>query len=134
MTRGLIARLALLAILAAARQTGAAACPSAPQSIIGAGMELIVAPGIEALNVRALPARDTGIVARLSAGMRLRAVGGRSCGGRYVWRRVELPNGARGWVAEGDWDGYYLIPADGRRIPTPFAWSCPPLRRCLARD
>jgi hypothetical protein len=133
MSRGLMVGLILMAIITAAGRAGAAGCPSAPESIIGAGMELIVAPGIGTLNVRALPARDTGVVGRVSAGMRLRAVGGRSCNGHYYWRRVELANGARGWVAEGDWDGYYLIPADGRRVPTPFAWSCPPQRRCLDR-
>jgi uncharacterized protein YgiM (DUF1202 family) len=133
MIRGLMAGLVGLALIAASSRAGAAACPSAPESIIGVGMEVIVAPGIGTLNVRALPARDTGVVGRLSAGMRLRVVGGRSCNGHYFWRRVEMANGMRGWVAEGDWDGYYLIPTDGRRIPTPFAWTCPPARRCIER-
>jgi SH3-like domain-containing protein len=133
MIRRLMTGLMGLAIIAAAGVSAAADCPSAPASIIGVEMEVIVAPGIGTLNVRALPARDTGVVSRVSAGVRLRAISEASCNGHYLWRRVELANGTRGWVAEGDWDGYYLIPADARRVPAPFSWTCPPARRCIER-
>jgi SH3-like domain-containing protein len=95
------------------------------------GAAAFVAPDVGTLNLRALPARETGVVARLYADTPLTVIGGRSCNGVYGWWRVETAGGARGWVAEGDWDGFYLIPArdtQTRRTPSPFAWSCESIR------
>jgi hypothetical protein len=51
---------------------------------------------------------------------------------------VELPNGVGGWLAEGSWNGYFVVPAraDGtpRRLVSPAQWSCGSrfdARRCL---
>lgn len=111
-------------------------CPLAPRSRLHIGDAAVVAPGIDVLNLRALPARSTGVQGRLYAGNALTIIGGASCNGGYTWWRVEAANGARGWVAEGTWEGYWVIPAaDAARPADPLAWSCGVgvgSRRCIA--
>ncbi|MDZ4763997.1 MAG: SH3 domain-containing protein [Chloroflexota bacterium] len=107
------------------------ACPTAPAPRLRIGMAVVVSPDVGTLNLRALPARDTGVVTRLYADTPLTVIGGRSCNGVYGWWRVETAGGQRGWVAEGDWDLYYLIPARDLitgHTPTPFEWSCESVR------
>ncbi len=77
------------------------------------------------LNVRALPAVGTRIRARITRGTRLIVLDGPSCNRALHWYRVELPNGQRGWVAEGVWSAYYLMLEGETRPPSPFDWSCP---------
>jgi hypothetical protein len=95
--------------------------------------EAVVAPGIGPLNMRALPAVSTGIEVQLYAGNRVRVIGGPSCNGRLRWWRVENVNGTRGWVAEGNWERYFLIPATeydrvtgqpNQRPLTPYEATC----------
>lgn len=113
----------------AASQSGA--CPTAPAPRLHIGASARVAPEVGTLNLRALPARDTGIVTRLYANTPLTIIGGRSCNGVYGWWRVETARGERGWVAEGDWNLFYLIPArdiQTGHTPTPYDWSCETIR------
>ncbi|MCK6580296.1 MAG: SH3 domain-containing protein [Anaerolineae bacterium] len=106
----------------------AEACRHSPAPIIAAGDAVVVAPGMNGLNLRALPAVGTGRVAALNQGYPLTVIGGPSCNGMYTWWRVETPTGVSGWVAGGTWTTYYLIPAvlppEGEAPPTPFDWTC----------
>jgi hypothetical protein len=100
-------------------------------------MEAVVAPGIDRLNLRALPAVSTGIQARLYSGAPLTILSGPSCNGAFNWWRVETTTGQRGWVAEGTWEAYWVIPADEWEHPVdPYEWTCPPQapRVCPAID
>jgi hypothetical protein len=112
-------------------------CPQAPDPRLRPGMAAVVAPGLWGLNLRALPAVSTGVRAQIGAGQRMTVLTGPACNGAYQWWQVELPNGVRGWVAEGAWTGAYLVPAtaDGqpRALISPLEWSCPgwrSARRC----
>lgn len=104
------------------------ACPLVPAPRLRPGMEAVVAPGLWGLNLRALPAVSTGVRVQIGAGQRMIVLDGPSCNGRYQWFRVELPNGVTGWIAEGEWAGYYIMPATpegaARSIVTPYDWSC----------
>jgi len=100
-------------------------CPLAPRSRLHIGDSAVIAQGVNGLNMRALPARDTGVIALLNAGSTLTVIGGSSCNGGYQWWRVEAITGARGWVAEGTWEGYWVIPIEEReRTVDPVEWSC----------
>jgi len=101
-------------------------CPLAPTARLRVGMVAVVYA--DGLNLRALPAVDTGVNAQLYNGNALTIVGGPSCNGHYNWWRVELPNGRRGWIAEATWETFYVIPQARQnvRVPTPLEWSCLP--------
>jgi uncharacterized protein YgiM (DUF1202 family) len=103
-------------------------CLPAPRTRLWIGANVVVNVG--QVNMRALPAVSTGIRQTLYQGNTLTVIDGPSCNSRYHWWRVETASGRRGWVAEGDWDVYYLIPARDlereRHIPTPLEWSCLP--------
>lgn len=104
------------------------ACAHAPAPHLRPGSAAIVAPGVDRLNVRALPAVDTGVRALLYQRTEMTVLDGPSCNGGYHWWRVELADGTRGWVAEGTWDRYYVVPAAARPVD-PLEWSCAPLLR-----
>lgn len=112
-------------------------CPNTPAPRLHIGGEAVVAPGLGPLNMRALPAVSTGVEVQLYGGNRLTVVGGPSCNGGYTWWRVENVNGRRGWIAEGDWEGYFLLPArdydrlvanPNARAITPLEATCPAWR------
>ena len=140
----LIKSLLMLVIVTVLVSTGAAIsaeatatpCPLAARARLHIGAEAVVAPGIDLLNLRALPARTTRVQGRLYAGNHLTVIAGPSCNGGYNWWRVAAPDGTRGWVAEGTWEGYWLNPADqAERVVNPVEWSCGVgwhARRCLA--
>jgi len=115
-------------------------CPGGPRPRLHAGIIAVVAPGIGPLNVRALPAVGTGIRDQLYAGNRVTVLSGPSCNGGLTWWRVETRASVHGWVAEGTWLRYWLIPArdvdQTGYTPTPLAFTCPPLRphRCFVPD
>ncbi|MDX2139405.1 MAG: SH3 domain-containing protein [Chloroflexota bacterium] len=124
----------IIALSANAQLARAAACPHAPRTRLQVGMAAVVAPGIGVLNLRALPAVDTGIETQISAGMAMTVLSGPSCNGNINWWRVELESGLRGWVAEGTWEQYFVIPTrDAENPRNPVDYSCPPitLTRCL---
>jgi len=130
----------LFGLLPAAAQTNSSVCQLAPAPRLHEGMIVIVSPQIGQLNLRALPAVDTGIETALYQGNQLTVLAGPSCNGHYFWWRVETANGRRGWVAEGSWERYYLITADEAaavppRYVDPVEYACPErrpiLRRCL---
>ncbi len=121
--------LLILAIFASAWQVQHAhadACPHAPAPLLADGDEAVVAEGLGVLNVRMLPAVETGIAAQLYGGARVTVIGTPSCNGAYTWLRVRLSNGRSGWIAQGDWEAYWLLPVDvdADAIPTPFEQSC----------
>ncbi|MDX2160926.1 MAG: SH3 domain-containing protein [bacterium] len=112
-------------------------CPVAPSPRLRPGMAALVTA--DGLNLRALPAVDTGVNGRLYGGARLTVLSGPSCNGHLNWWRVETENGQRGWAAEGTWEATYIIPAGraGVRVPTPVEWTCLPAfrdRLCFALD
>jgi uncharacterized protein YgiM (DUF1202 family) len=99
------------------------ACIVAPPPRLSVEGEAVVAA--TQLNMRALPSAETGITVKLYVGTRLKVIMGPSCNGLYTWWRVETPNGLRGWVAEGTWEEYYVVPAaDAEAPPTPFEAAC----------
>ncbi|MBL8132024.1 MAG: SH3 domain-containing protein [Anaerolineae bacterium] len=122
--------LSIFASVIPIRAAHAEACRHSPAPIITEGDAVVVAPGMNGLNLRALPAVGTGRVATLNQGYPLTVIGGPSCNGMYTWWRVETPTGVSGWVAGGTWTTYYLIPAElppeveGDAPPTPFDWTC----------
>ena len=124
----------ILTICATPNSTRADACPNGPAARLRPGLAVIISPRINRLNLRALPAVDTGIVALLSPRTPMTVLSGPSCNGGYNWWRVELASGVRGWVAEGTWDDYFVIPAREAEHPAdPFEWTCPawlPAKRC----
>lgn len=99
------------------------ACLHAPAPRLHAGESAVVLS--VQLNLRALPAVETGVNIQLYRGNTVTVIGGPSCNGLYTWWRVETANGHRGWVAEGAWDQYYVVPAeDADAPPTPFEGAC----------
>lgn len=124
-----------LVALSPASVVYADACPHAPLPRLRPGMAAVVVAGIDRLNLRALPALSTGVVDLLRGGEQVTVISGPSCNGNYNWWRVERGNGERGWVAEGDWEQFYVVPLrDQFAPPDPFEWSCPPrivTRHCL---
>ena len=115
----------LLAALLSPAIARANPCAFAPSPRLRVGMTAVVSQAVDVLNVRALPAVGTGIRARITRGTPLTVLDGPSCNRALHWYRVELANGLRGWVAEGTWSAYYLIPEGETRPPSPIAWSCP---------
>lgn len=105
--------------------TRADACPNAPLPRLRIGMIAVVAPTINRLNLRALPAVGTGVVAVLEPGDIMTVIDGPSCNRPYNWWRVELADGARGWIAEGTWDEFFVGPLTDQFTPVdPYVWSC----------
>jgi hypothetical protein len=140
MTRRIRTLIVLILALYASPNLGvlraaADACPNAPAPRLHVGMEAAVASNVGPLNLRALPAVSTGIEVQLYSGNVLIVLAGPSCNGHYNWWRVESRNGSRGWVAEGDWERYWVVPLrDGERIIDPVEWTCTSLfstRRCI---
>jgi hypothetical protein len=108
--------------------SAAGACPHAPRPRLSIGATAVVGNGTRRLNLRALPAVDTGVEKLLNAGSTLTVLTGPSCNGGYNWWRVETAKGDRGWVAEGDWEAYFVVPvSDGAQVISPVDWSCPRL-------
>lgn len=103
----------------------ASACLHAPAPRLAVGEMVVVSAAAGRLNLRSLPAVDTGVENQVYAGNQLTVIGGPSCNGLYTWWRVETANGSRGWVAEGTWEHYYVVPlADAEDPPTPFEGAC----------
>ncbi len=99
------------------------ACLVAPPPRLQVGGEAVVVAN--QLNMRALPSAETGISVKLYLHTHLTIIAGPSCNGLYTWWRVESPNGSRGWIAEGTWQEYYVVPAeDAEQPPTPFEAAC----------
>jgi hypothetical protein len=99
-------------------------CANGPPSLVAVGDMAVVAPGIDRLNLRLLPAVGTGVAGLLYSGYPLEVIGGPSCNGGLTWWRVQAAGGARGWVAEGTWTAYYLLPdplPDGLESVEPLA-------------
>lgn len=111
------------------------ACPNAPAPRLRAGLEAVVAANVGPLNLRALPAVSTGIEVQLYSGNVLIVLAGPSCNGHFNWWRVETRNGRRGWVAEGTWQRYWVVPTrDADRLIDPVEWTCLPrfaARQCV---
>lgn len=122
----MIKRLTLLIVLILAgyaKPAFADGCMGAPPQRLAEGGEAVVITG--RLNLRALPVVEAGVVTQLYQNNRVRVMAGPSCNGGYTWWRVESGNGSRGWVAEGMWDQYYLVPVeDAEAPPTPFDVMC----------
>ncbi len=92
-------------------------CANAPLPRLEAGERGEVAPGIDRLRLRALPAVGTGEVGLLHAGNSFEVIAGPSCNGGFAWWRVALADSTTGWVAEGDWTLYYLRPVSDAPQP-----------------
>lgn len=101
------------------------ACPDAPPPRLQVGGTAVVVDGADRLNMRALPAVGTAIVQVLYSGNELLVLDGPSCNGGYNWWRVEYAETRRGWVAEGDWETYYVVPDRApARVAELFGQAC----------
>jgi hypothetical protein len=69
-----------------------------------------VAPGIDRLRLRALPAIGAGTLRTLYAGNTFTVLSGPSCNSGYNWWHVEMEGSGTGWLAEAEWARYYLMP------------------------
>jgi hypothetical protein len=119
--------LLILALYASPNLVLADACQNAPAPRLHAGMAAVVAQNVGPLNLRSLPAVDTGVELQLYSGNTVTILSGPSCNGHYNWWRIETANGQRGWVAEGTWLRYWVVPVrDAERELNPLDWSCPP--------
>lgn len=117
--------LILLLLGGVAKPVFAEACLHAPAPRLAVGEMAVVSEAAGRLNMRALPAVDTGVQIQVYAGNTLTVIGGPSCNGLYTWWRVESANGSRGWVAEGTWEAYYVVSLeDAAHPPTPFEGAC----------
>lgn len=106
-----------------ARPALADACLTAPVPRLTVGEAAVIVS--DNLILRALPAVSTGIDAHLYSGHTVTVIGGPSCNGIYTWWRVQIEGGRTGWIAEGDWEHYYVVPeADADQPPTPFEAAC----------
>ncbi len=115
--------LILLVLSVYANPAFADACLYAPPPHLMEGIEAVVIG--DGLSLRALPAVSTGLDGKLYTGNVLKVISGPSCNGIYNWWRVETSAGIRGWVAEGSWDHYFVVPeADAKAPPTPFEIAC----------
>jgi hypothetical protein len=127
--------LLILTLYASPNLAFADACSIAPAPRLRVGMQAIVAENIGPLNLRALPAVSTGVEVQLYSGNQLTVLSGPSCNGHFNWWRIETANGHRGWVAEGTWQDYWVVPLpDFDRHINPLDWSCLPrfdTRRCI---
>jgi hypothetical protein len=119
-------RLTLLILLVLgvyAKPAFAEACLYAPPPRLSVDSEAVVVG--DGLSLRALPAVSTGLDGKLYTGNMLKVISGPSCNGIYNWWRVETSIGSKGWVAEGSWDAYFVVPeADAKTPPTPFEAAC----------
>ncbi len=102
----------ILLLLTVWQPGNAALCPDAPLPRLSVGDRAEVAPDIDRLRLRALPAVGTGEVRLLYTGNQFDVLAGPSCNGGYTWWRVVLDDETSGWVAEGTWEEYYLRPLD----------------------
>jgi hypothetical protein len=115
--------LILLVLGTIAKPVFAEACLYAPPPRLTVDQAAVVVA--DGLSLRALPAVSTGLDGKLYAGNTLKVIAGPSCNGIYNWWRVETSAGVRGWVAEGTWDGYFVVPPeDAENPPTPFDTAC----------
>lgn len=122
-------------------QASPGGCELAPAARLHVGDEVVVSPEIGQVNLRSLPAVSTGIETALYQGNRLTILAGPSCNRHFLWWRVETASGRRGWVAEGTWERYYLVPArefdayPARDLVSPVEYAClaphPALKRCI---
>ncbi|HLU09210.1 MAG TPA: SH3 domain-containing protein [Oceanobacillus sp.] len=135
MKRTLSLILLILTLYASPNLVHADACLNAPVPRLHVGMQAVVAENIGPLNLRALPAVSTGVEVQLYSGNRLTVLSGPSCNGHFNWWRVETANGRRGWVAEGTWERYWVVPLrDFDRQIDPMDWACLPrfdTRKCI---
>ncbi len=63
----------------------------------------------ERLNIRSGPGTNNPVVGQLAIGELFIVVEGPACSNRYTWYRV-LAGEVDGWVAEGDFEEYYVAP------------------------
>ncbi|NDJ59688.1 MAG: hypothetical protein GYB67_01105, partial [Chloroflexi bacterium] len=96
-------------------------CPGAPPSRLRVGDSAVVITDPDPLRARA-SAPDGEILTLLYRDYRLSVVGGPLCINNFVWWEVELREGERAWVAEGDQVEYYLdLQTPAQRTPVAVA-------------
>lgn len=84
-------------------------CPGTPESQISVGIDARVTftDGTRTF-LRTLPQGE--IITAMDEGTTFRVNGGPQCQGEFTWWFVQLTDGTIGWVAEGDFDTYYIEP------------------------
>lgn len=87
-------------------------CPAAPPSHLIVHERGQVVNG-ENLNLRRGPGTNYDIVTGIEPGEVFWVLDGPACAGAYTWYRVRYATGEvfyEGWIAEGDFEGYYVAP------------------------
>jgi alpha-2-macroglobulin len=85
-----------------------ATCPGAPASRLQVGDTAVVITDPDPVRARANPGPDGEILTQLYQDYRLPVVGGPECLDGFIWWEVELRDGSKAWVAEGDQSEYYI--------------------------
>lgn len=88
-------------------------CPAAPPSQLIVQERGQVTNNNDSVNMRRGPGIDYEVVTRIEAGQIFMVLDGPACAGDYTWFRVRYDAGDvfyEGWIAEGDFDQYYVIP------------------------
>ncbi len=84
-------------------------CPGLLATDLQVGDRALIAQ--DSAKVYAVPETAATVIFRLSRGAGVSLVGGPFCDDEFRWWRVQLSDGSRGWIAEGDAATRWLEPA-----------------------
>jgi parallel beta-helix repeat protein len=91
--------------------TGEVTCPDAPQSMLETDAWAMVSldPPLP-LRMRSQPGFSGEFVGQALPGEKVLVLEGPSCADGYAWWLIQRLDGLKGWSAEGNLEGYWLIP------------------------
>ena len=89
-------------------------CPDAPPSRVAEGfLTRVTYTDGSSLAIRTEAGLSTGErIDYLPEGTRMTILDGPVCADGFAWWQVETADGLTGWVAEGDWEAYFLEPLE----------------------
>ena len=90
-------------------------CPSSPVSRLIVQERGKVTEDDETLNLRRNPGTSSEVVRRIEPGAVFTVLDGPTCAGEYTWFRIRYKDVEddlffEGWIAEGDFEQYYVEP------------------------
>jgi hypothetical protein len=97
----------------AAEASNKSLCDGAPKSRVAVGsVARITFTDGTPTRVRKQPEASSKILGRLAEGVQFSLIDGPRCSDGFTWWRIQLANGTRGWVAEGNRSTYFIEPVD----------------------